>query len=81
LSDVERKPILVQWEHSKSSCYAVLYNRMLEVYNLADPNGSDQACSTAIFDNQVCSMDFIGETTIVVSDFEGNLITLKNVLD
>lgn len=53
---------------------------MLEVYNLADPNGSDQACSTAIFDIKVCSMDFISETTIVVSDFEGNLITLKNIL-
>ena len=80
LKEVERKPIAVKWEPSKSSSYAILYNRMLEIYNLADPCGSDQACATAIFDKTVCCMEFIGDTTIVVSDMEGNLIVLKNIL-
>ena len=80
LKEAERKPIAVKWEPSKSSSYAILYNRMLEIYNLADPTGSDQACATAIFDKTVCCMEFVGQETIVVSDMEGNLIVLKHIL-
>ena len=78
LSDHERKPILVKWEPSASEIYAVLYNRMIEIYN-PSVTKDDKPCASAIFDSTVVCFDFISSTSLVVSDTEGNLIVIKNI--
>ena len=78
LNDHERKPILVKWEPSTSEIYAVLYNRMIEIYN-PSVTADDKPCATAIFDGTVVCFDFLSSTSLVVSDTEGNLIVIKNI--
>ena len=78
MSDHERKPILVKWEPSASEIYAVLYNRMIEIYN-PSVTKDDKPCASAIFDSTVVCFDFISSSSLVVSDTEGNLIVIKNI--
>jgi len=79
LNDHERKPIVVKWEPSNAVIYAVLYNRMIEIYNPSNTSNGDKPCASAIFDVTAVSFDFISSTSLVVSDTEGNLIVIKNI--
>ena len=81
MNDLERKPMVVKWEPSKGEIYAVLYNRMIEIYNPSNTTNGDRPCASAIFDNTVVSFDYISASSLVVSDTEGNLIVIKNIED
>mmetsp|Transcript_2922 Transcript_2922/g.4960 ORF Transcript_2922/g.4960 Transcript_2922/m.4960 type:complete len:120 (+) Transcript_2922:658-1017(+) len=83
LNGFDRKPIDVKWERASGQLYAILYNRMLEVYNLTDETGEqgqEEACSTCVFEVLVQSFDFVGRSEIVVADVEGNLCLISGIL-
>ena len=66
LNEYERRPISVKWEASEGKIYGVLYNKMLEIYSVGSED--NEPVSTCIFDVLVSSFDFIGESSVVVSD-------------
>lgn len=80
LSEHDRQPIQVLWEASKGTVYAVLYNKMVEVFSVHSEK-EDEPITQTIFDSQVNSMAFISATSLVVSDTVGNLHLLKNIGD
>ena len=65
----------VKWEPKEGKIYAILYKKMLEVFNVED----EKACSTAIFDVISTSFDFIGTNQICVANEQGNFTILKNI--
>jgi len=52
---------------------------MVEIYSVEE--SSDKPVIYTIFDAQVTSMDYISSTKLVVSDVEGNIHILSNILD
>jgi len=80
LKHTERKPILVKWwNDEESGVYAILYRRMLEVYDMAGVGSSDVPCSRTIFDREVTSFDFISKNAVVVADQRSDLFILRNI--
>lgn len=73
LTDLERKPIEVKWEPSKGEIYAVLFNKMIQVYDISK---SDEPSSQVIFDSNVTGFDFIGEDKIAIGDVNGDISVL-----
>lgn len=65
LSEFERKPIEVKWEPSEGKVFVILFNKMIEIYDLSksDENGKaeDKPCSRVILDFNATSFDFIGK--------------------
>lgn len=59
--------------------YAILFKRMIEVYNVEDETGGEKACASSIFDIDATSFDFIGPKQLCISDVKGNLTILKNI--
>ena len=57
LNDVQRTAIDVKWEPTEGTMFFILYNQMLEVFTVASQD--DKPCTSAIFDIQVTSADFI----------------------
>ena len=60
LSEHDREPVEIKWEPSESKIYAILYRRMIEVFNVEDESGGEHPCSYSIFDSVASSFDFIG---------------------
>jgi hypothetical protein len=56
----------VEWEKSEGKVYAVLFNKIVEIYS-AEKDG-EGAVSRHVFDIHVTSMAFIGKSDLVVSD-------------
>jgi protein MAK11 len=81
LTDYQLQVVDVKWEPSKGELFCVLFNNMIEVYNVNDASGAELPCSRAVFDVQLTSIDFIGESSIVASDISGNLQILSRVDD
>lgn len=80
LTDHERKAIAVKWwQHEESSIFAVLYRRMLEVYDMSGKGSSDIPCSRTVFDREATSFDFIGKDAVVVADQRSDLFILRNI--
>lgn len=41
--------------------FAILFNNMVEIYNVNDETGADKPCSMSVFDVQLTSFAFVGE--------------------
>ena len=89
LNQIDRKPIQVKWfqgsnedgqDEQHSNVFAILYNRLIEVYDLEGSGSGDKPCSRTIFDNQVNSFDFVSSSCIVIADSRNHLIILKNFI-
>lgn len=62
LSEFERKPIEVKWEPSDGKYFAILFNKMIEIYDLSkNESAEDKPCSRVILDFNATSFDFIGK--------------------
>ena len=71
-------PERVKWEPSKGLSYAVLFNRMLEIYNVeSDKDG--QASHSITFDSNQTSFDFLSPNEILVSDEKGRVTLLYSI--
>lgn len=71
-------PERVKWEPSKGLSYAVLFNRMLEIYNIeSDKDG--QASHSITFDSNQTSFDFLSPKEILVSDEKGRVTLLSSI--
>lgn len=80
LSESERKAISVKWwTHEESGVFAVLYRRMLEVYDMNGVGSSDVPCSRTIFDRETTSFEFISKDAVVVADQRSDLFILRNI--
>jgi len=79
LSDQDREPVEIKWEPSEGKMYAILYRRMVEVFNVEDETGGEFPCSHSIFDTIASSFDFIGPQQLCISDEKGNFTILKNI--
>jgi WD40 repeat protein len=79
LTAFQLQPLSVQWEPSQGEMFAVIFNNLVEVYNVNDEQGAEKACSTAVFDVQLTSLAFISQNSIIVSDIEGNLHLLQGI--
>ena len=67
------------WTDEESSVFAVLYRRMLEVYDLAGKGSSDVPCSRTVFDREATSFEFISKDAVVVADQRSDLFILRNI--
>jgi hypothetical protein len=79
LSEQDREPVEIKWEPSEGKMYAILYRRMIEVFNVEDDNGGETPCSYSLFETVASSFDFIGPNQLCVSDEKGNFTILKNI--
>jgi WD40 repeat protein len=69
-------PERVQWEPTKGMMYAVLFNRMLEIYNVEAAKDGEPLHSIS-FDSNQTSFDFITATDILVGDEKGRVTVLS----
>lgn len=81
LNEQDRKPIAVKWEQSKGQIFAILYRRMIEVYDMTKATAGDKPCSRTILDFATSSFDFINANQLLISDDRGHLIIISNVTD
>lgn len=81
LNPQQLHPLKVQWEPSKGQKFAILYNNLLEVYNVDDATGADKPCSLAVYDIQLTSLAFVSDDSLVLSDQEGNIHLMENIHD
>lgn len=71
-------PERVRWEPSKGMNYAVLFNRLLEIYNVeSDKNGEPN--HSISFDSNQTSFDFLSPNEILVSDEKGRVTFLSSI--
>lgn len=68
-------PQIVKWEPRLGKMYAVLFDRVLEIYNVE----SEELLHKISFDTQQTGFDFVTSTSIVVSDDKGRLTLLTQV--
>lgn len=61
--------VRIMWEPTKGKQYAVLFNRVLEVYSVNE----DEPVHAVTFDTNQTSFTYVGETQLVVSDDKGRL--------
>ena len=82
LTDYERKAIQVKWWNEEdSSIFAILYRRMLEVYDMSCKGSTDVPCSRTVLDREATSFDFITKDALVIADKSSDLFILKNIHD
>ena len=68
LKEQDREPIEIKWEPSMGTKYAILYRKMIEVFDVEDQTEGEKPCSFTIFDSVASSFDFISESQICVAD-------------
>ena len=79
LTEYQKQPVSVLWEPSQGQLFCILFNNLLEVFNVNDESAADLPCSFSVFDIQLTSVAFIGVDSLVASDVEGNLQVLSNI--